>query len=140
MKHTPHSGGFTLVEAMTTIFVASIFLVTIYNVYILSVASSDDVRRFSVANDLAYANLRKYANNQTNGGYSCPADGTSTVTVLNSDTTISGIPGAVKQNVTIQPIANCVAYSFVPALVTSTITYGPDNEKVAHAVYIENIE
>ncbi len=141
MNHT-NQQGFTLVELLATIVIAAIFLVSAYQlvhtVSLFSITSSQQ----TIADELAYANLRQYANGSSPTWFTCipasPVTNPSTFDTLeNIITDVDDLPSPVVQVVRANAPYGCSgSASGLPIYVESYVTYGPTARKVTHATYV----
>ena len=67
MTHRSTQQGFTAVELLITLFVAVAFIATAYQLYSAIVRDSGDARFRAKASNIAYAELRKKADDTTSG-------------------------------------------------------------------------
>jgi len=160
MKTISRQFGFTLVELIVTIVITGIFIgaITQSSASVLNLAIR--AHRFEMASNLAYNNMRIYANGQkaTDFGFNCNGDvGTdvapfndaaihsdATGTVLINTTSagsINDLPGPVVQSVTAVAPYGCgntvINTSIGPVVrILSTVTYGTPAQKVVHATYV----
>lgn len=159
MKHCNRQSGFTIVELIVTIVVAGMFIAIIsqMNSFVVKVATSSN--RFALASNLAYSNLRIYANGQPASafGFVCNGDDTSDTESVtpyndgfkhsdaagtplidtNSTTAIYNLPPPVIQKVTaVAPYGCGNTVKAMPVRIVSTVTYGNPARKVVHATYV----
>ncbi len=165
MKSSSGKSGFTIVELIVTIVVAGIFITIISNMsgYVVNTATS--AHRTEAASNLAYNNLRIYAN----GGspiewFTCNGDDTSDSNAsfpftdgkrypttagqvlinTTSTTSVNKLPPPVIQKVTaVAPygcgnnvVSGATAPSTMPVRVVSTVTYGSPARSIVHATYV----
>ena len=129
--------GFTIIESLITILVAAIFIITIYALYNSVIVLSVEGARHVTASNLAYTNLRKYANGTKPTMFVCQkTGGGKEENKFPQDTPYTDLPEPVTQLVTITDPYDCIANADLPMLVTSTVTYGPTKRSVTHATYI----
>ena len=124
--------GFTVVELLTSIIVAALFVGIFYQLFIVLVGVNANARNMSQASSLAYSNMRRYPT-KASTGQTCS---TSTVSLINTTGTDSNYPelGPVTESVTTSFPYGCTAMYDVIKLV-STVRYGA-NSKVSHATYV----
>lgn len=153
MTTNTRQSGFTIVELIVTIVVAGLFIGVIsqMNGFVVSMATSS--HRFELASNLAYNNLRIYANGQRPTWFDCVGDesGESTppytdgkshsdaagINILNSSADVAGLPSPVSQTVNVLAPYGCgTSASGMPIRVVSTVTYGNPAKKVVHATYV----
>lgn len=153
MKTTSHQSGFTIVELIVTIVVAGMFIGVIsqMNGFVVNMATSS--HRFELASNLAYNNLRIYANGQKPTWFNCVGDESSETTppytdgkshsdaaginILSSGADVAGLPSPVSQTVNVLAPYGCgTSASGMPIRVVSTVTYGNPAKKVVHATYV----
>lgn len=142
MTHTQHfnAHGFTLVEVVITIFVASIFIIGISQLFTSQSQVTSSLISANNADLLAYNNLRIYAYGKAPTWFQCVYSGGSpqAMTLLTSSSPVSGIPSPVTQSVVATAPYGCgggSSGSGYPISVVSTVTYGPSATKVVHATY-----
>lgn len=163
MKQRLPQHGFTLVELIVTLVVAGIFIGIIAQMNASVVNITMSAHRFDLASNLAYNNLRIYANGQSaTKWFECNGDvatDTATATKPFSDgvkypeadgmllinttstTSIYDLPPPVIQKVTAFAPYGCGASDttgLMPVRVVSTVTYGSPARKVVHATYVNN--
>lgn len=158
MKKTSNEAGYTLVELIITILIAAMFISIIsqMNSFVINIATS--AHRTEMASNLAYNNLRIYANGQPPLWFECNGDDTTdTATTANpyndgakhpdatgtllinstSTTSIYDLPPPVIQKVAaVAPYGCGNTISGMPVRIVSTVTYGSPAKKVIHATYI----
>ena len=128
--------GFTLIELIISITVASLMLVGIFGALSSIWDISYGAAHRTAASNLAYANLRNYANGSAPTWFSCnPSNETATVTLLNKTGDVNKIPGNVEQTVTADAPYGCTGdNNGMPIRVVSTVTTSKGLE-VSHATY-----
>jgi prepilin-type N-terminal cleavage/methylation domain-containing protein len=153
MRHLKQQSGFTIVELIVTIVVAGMFITVIsqMNGFVVNMATSS--HRFELASNLAYNNLRIYANDQKPTWFNCIGDEAAETTapftdgkshtdatgknVLSLTTDVTGLPSPVTQTVNVLAPYGCgTSASGMPIRVVSTVTYGNPARKVVHATYV----
>lgn len=138
--NSSQTGGFTLVEVLITIVIASFFIITFSQLHIVQSRLGSIMSGFDTADMLAYNNLRTYAYGKAPSWFVCTyASGSPTpMTLLTSTSPVSGIPSPVTQTVVATAPYGCGGSSSgigYPIKVTSTVTYGSDAKVVVHATY-----
>lgn len=129
-------GGFTIVEVIVVIVLASIIFLymstSLTNIFSISEASSQRL----TASNLAYGNLRLFADNRAPLWFSCnTSDQTATITLLDTTEPVDRLPGDVAQTVTARAPYGCDASNKgYPLLVTSTVTL-INGIEASHATY-----
>ena len=153
MKNYSRQNGFTIVELIVTIVVAGIFIGIISQMNGFVVNTATNSRRFETASNLAYNNLRIYANGQKATWFDCIGDEASEKTapftdgkskpdatgkdILHLTSSASGLPDPVIQTVNVLAPYGCgLSASGMPIRVVSTVTYGSPAKKVVHATYV----
>ena len=144
-----YSKGFTVIEALITVIVASFFLLAITVLYTAVTRASATTRNRSDASDIAYAELRQYVYSGAKppSGFTCNAsnDLTSNVNAagspLTGNVTVPPSKTTLPQPVTYSVVAlfpyGCsVAAAGAPLLIRSTVTYGASNLTITHAEYV----
>lgn len=158
MKASTRHAGFTVVELIVTIVVAGMFIsiVSSMNGFVVNTATS--AHRFEMASNLAYNNLRIYANGQkaSDFGFLCNGDDASDTGTFNdgagvkatqatgtllinttSSTSINDLPPPVIQTVNaLAPYGCGNTIKGMPIRIVSTVTYGSPAKKVVHATYV----
>lgn len=134
-SHRHSTEGFTLIELVVAILLATIFLGSILSLSMTVTQLSISGSQRNVADLQAYANLREFANGAPATWYtSCPGTPPFTQTLLNTNDPVEKLPPNVTQRVVATAPYGCAAPNYV-IKVTSTVTYGPQNRSVTHAVY-----
>lgn len=141
IKTATDQKGFTLIETVITLVVASIFVIIILNLFMYISSVNSATRAYYNADLLAYNNLRKYANTQSPTWFNCERDSWSskprTITLINKTGNVSGIPSPVEELVVAEAPYGCGTEdtSVKPIKITSTVTYGNLRKKISHATY-----
>lgn len=153
-NNVSHQSGFTTIELIVTVLVTASFIASISQMVSFVGSVALDAHRQEVASNLAYNNMRLYANGQQPNWFSCIGDEVSETTApftdgvthptaegqdklyLTSD--VSDLPSPVVQKVTVFAPYGCGASvtSAMPIRIVSTVTYGPQVKKVVHATYV----
>ena len=151
--------GFTAIELLVTIIVATIFTVVIYSLFTDINTSSAAARNRATASDIAYANLRKYASaglspdawspkfqcnnssgsSNTNDVIQNPNATGTTLTSGSLDAAVVDLPTPVTYSVRALAIFGCRAVDGndrKPIRVESIVTFGPNNTVVKHATLV----
>lgn len=153
MKQNYEQSGFTIVELIVTIVVAGMFIAVIsqMNGFVVSMATTS--HRFELASNLAYNNLRIYANGGKPTWFDCIGDEASETSapftdgkthtdatgkdIYTSSAAVTGLPSPVTQTVNVLAPYGCgTSASGMPIRVVSTVTYGSPARKVVHATYV----
>jgi Tfp pilus assembly protein PilV len=120
--------GFSAVELLITLFIATAFIATGYQLYSVIIKDGGTARTRTVATNIAYDNLRRYASQATNP---CTLVTPSPTPTIPAD---SGLP-----NASITVTFSCPYGQTDPATkVQVTVTYGTPQEEVTHALYVNN--
>lgn len=120
-----NSNGFTAVELLVTLFIAVIFLIAGYTLYVTIIRDSGGALQQSRASNLAYDYMRRYAANAT-------APCTASTPLSNAAPTASD---SNPPNARLTVVVSCPDSSRPSlSLVTVTITYGT-GEALTHAIY-----
>lgn len=140
MRRIVMHSGFTIIEAMTAVLVAAVFLAIIFQVFLIQSQLSESTVEYNNADLLAYNNLRTYAYGGAPTWFDCNySGGNPTPNVLKNTTgAVAGISGTVTQTVTATAPYGCGGESSgigYPIKVVSTVTYGKDSREVTHATY-----
>jgi type II secretory pathway pseudopilin PulG len=145
--------GFSAVEMLITIIVAAMFIISFNTLFLTITQTSAQTRYRSVANDLAYANLRQYVSADakptwfvcsTAAGSSNTNDSTVNANaqgqVLKSGTLTKAattLPEPISYSVRALAIYGCSGTNAgKPLRVESTITYGPSALVIKHGTLI----
>lgn len=136
--------GFTLIELVTSIVVGLVFIIVIYQIQMISTTLSVAQARYSKASSIAYANLRKYANDLQPKWFTCIYSGTPSapqnvsLSPNPANAPIDGLPSPTTQTIIASAPYGCggSATSGYPIRVESTVTYGSDNRSVTHVSYV----
>ncbi len=129
-NHTRHSqAGFTAVELLVTLFVASAFLVSGFQLFNVVIQSGGETRAASRADNEAYNYLRKYS---TSAVAPCVA---SAPLAANTPITITGLASPTAGVAISCPVASAPSLSKVE----STIIFGPasDRTTIKRSVYVK---
>ncbi len=118
--------GFTTVEVLVTLFIIGFFLAAGYQAYSLVVSGTHESRTQNEASNVAYAELRRLAGTV---GTTCSAS-TPTASIPSGSTLPA--PQSISAQITC-PFGTTSKIS----LVTVSLTYGPTNKKVTHAIYAQ---
>lgn len=139
-KQKASTAGFTIVEVFVTVIIATLFVITITQIYIFQTRLARSTIAYNNADLLAYNNLRTYAYGKSPSWFECEYSGGSPLpmTLISSTASVSGIPSPVTQTVTATAPYGCGGSSTsigYPIRVESTVIYGSDAKKVVHATY-----
>lgn len=132
MNHHSTAPGFTLIELIVAIMISVIFLGSILTIASTTNKLSITSTQYEIANQQAYANLREYANGALATWYTCPGTSPHTQTAFTSTAAVTKLAPPIQQQVVATAPYGCTSNI---VKVTSTITYGPENKKVTHAIY-----
>lgn len=132
--------GFTLVEVLVTIIVATLFVVTISQLTTAQSKVTSNVNAYNTADLLAYNNLRTYAYGKSPTWFDCNYTGANpdSMTLIAKTDPVAGLPAPVTQSVIATAPYGCGGGSSgigYPIKVVSTVTYGPSAKVVVHATY-----
>ena len=132
--------GFTLVEILVTILIATLFIVTIVQLSVVQSKIASNVSAYTTADLLAYDNLRTYAYGKAPTWFECEYSGGNPVaqTMVSKTDAVPGLPPPVVQSVVATAPYGCGGGSLgigYPIKVVSTVTYGSDAKVVVHATY-----
>lgn len=133
--------GFTIIEVVSSIFIISVFVVVISQLYILQTQVAGEWLQFEKAEQIAYNNLDKYARYaaaQTNSCTDYPT-ATSEKQLLSQTTQVGGLPGPVVQSVAASMPYGCnsnLLSDGFPIKIVSSVTYGPSSKKSTYATYV----
>lgn len=139
-NRTSNSSGFTLVEVLVTILIATLFIIAIVQLSVSQSKITSSVSSYSRADLLAYNNLRTYAYGKAPTWFECNYTGGNpdAVTLISSTDPVDGLPSPVTQSVVATAPYGCGGGSSgigYPIKVVSTVTYGPSAKVVVHATY-----
>ena len=137
------SAGFTTIELLVTLFVATAFIGAFAQVFTVIDRGATETRWQSAASNLAYSSLRKYTaqpagfvcDNTTNLAVNASAAGqtVSSTTYTASDV---GLPGT-QATVEVKAYAPSGCGTSMPTKLVATTTYGTTPvRKVTHATYV----
>lgn len=132
--------GFTIVEVLVTLAAASLFISAIYMLQITQIKLAKSVSSYSNADQLAYNNLRVFANGKSPTWFTCNyvSGSPAAMTLKSSTDAVNGITPPVTQTVTATAPYGCGGGSSglgYPIRVISSVTYGPAGKTVVHATY-----
>lgn len=132
--------GFTLVEVIVTIIIATLFILAITQLSIAQSKVSSSLNARTTADLLAYNNLRTYAYGKAPTWFECNYSGSDPLpmTLINNTDPVDGLPSPVVQSVIATAPYGCGGGSSgigYPIRVVSTVTYGSDAKVVVHATY-----
>ncbi|HTK39923.1 MAG TPA: prepilin-type N-terminal cleavage/methylation domain-containing protein [Patescibacteria group bacterium] len=128
--------GFSIIEVIVAVVLAGVVFIGLFSSLTSIFAISEGSTQRSTASNLAYANLRTYANGANPSWFSCTvSDETASVTLLSKTVNVSGLPGTVTETVIADAPYGCngAAKGF-PIRVQSSIVVG-NGIKVSHATY-----
>jgi prepilin-type N-terminal cleavage/methylation domain-containing protein len=135
--------GFTVVELLVTIIVASLFIAVFYNLFLILVGVNSSSRNVSQASDLAYSNMRRYPT-AASTGLNCAtttAQPNGVSYLMGSATPTAAVDsdypelGSITETVAASYPYGCAAVYDVVKLV-SVVTYGSNSTKVSYATYV----
>ncbi len=119
--------GFSAVELLITLFIATAFIGTAYQLYSIIIKDGGEARQQAKASNIAYDNLRRYAPQATN-----PCS-------VFTPTPTPTIPTGSLSSATITVAASCPYGASVSVTkVQVTVTYGNPQKEVVHALYVTN--
>lgn len=124
--------GFTVVELLTSIIVAALFVGVFYQLFVVLITVNASARNMAQASSLAYSNMRRYPT-AASTSLTCSTNSTSLLNTTGSETSYPDL-GSVTETVTASYPYGCTAIYDVVKLV-STVRYGT-NSKVSHATYV----
>lgn len=149
------SSGFTIVELLIAIIIGTIFIISTSMTIGFLTTSAVTGSRQEIASNLAYNNLRLYANGQKPLWFECIGDDASETTppysdgkskptatgqvLLNQTSAIAlnSLPGPVTQKViAIAPYGCGDSASGMPIRIQSEVSYGNPTRKAVHATYV----
>lgn len=156
MTHEPTTTqGFTVVELIVVIVLSAGFILSISQLITFVNLRAADATNFGIASNLAYNNLRRYANGTKPLWFDCIGDTVSETTppfsdgkakpnatgqvLLNQTSTvrIEQLPPPVVQKVfAIAPYGCGETIKGMPIRVQSEVTYGSPGRTVVHATFV----
>ncbi len=131
--------GFTLIEILTTIVVALIFLLSAFQLTGSIQQLAITGNQTNVADLLAYSNMRQYANSQSpNEWFNCDAYVPGTpVVLINKSGSSPNLPNPVVQHVEVTAPYGCSGASAgLPLRIESYVQYGTGTKRITHATYV----
>jgi type II secretory pathway pseudopilin PulG len=156
-KLSSRQAGFTTVEVLTTIIVATIFILALYLLFTTITSSSAADRNRANASDIAYGYLRQYAaadSTPTTWPHAFVCDATvgagntndltqnssATGQILDSGsvtTGLNGLPTPVNYQITALAIYGCSGNNAKkPVRVEAKVTYGPNSRVIKHSTLV----
>ncbi len=128
--------GFTLVEVLVTVVFAAVVFIGLFSSLASIFAISEGSSQRTTASNLAYANLRLFADGNAPTWFSCnTSNETAPATLLDKTETIDGLPGDAHQIVTATAVYGCDGTSQgYPVKVESSVQL-TNGRKVTHATY-----
>lgn len=131
------SEGFTIVEVLVAVIISVLLIIGIYSAVSGSLRISVGNTQRNSASNLAYANLRNFANGRDATWWPAGACTTgSTVQLMNSTVSVPNIPSPVTQTVTASVPYGCNSPTNIAVYkLESVVTYGPKNIEVRHATF-----
>ena len=126
--------GFTIVELLTTIIIATLFVGIFYQLYVVLVTVNANARNVSQASNIAYSNMRRYPTTASTG-LTCSTSSTNLISTSNVTNTTYPELGPISETVTASFPYGCTAIYDVIKLV-STVTYGSSGYKVSYATFV----
>lgn len=141
-KNSTAQTGFTTVELLVTILVATSFIVGFYQLYALSQKLSGSARQNSVASAVAFSNLRKFHSIDYPTWFVCNSSSEVTAEnptppgqiLLTETRTDLDLPAPVTAEVLAFAPYGCGESK--PVKVMSVLRYGPSAKEVMHATFI----
>jgi type II secretory pathway pseudopilin PulG len=131
--------GFTIVEVIVALVISTLLIIGIYSAVSSTLKISVGSSQRTTASNVAYANLREYANGRSVNWWTVPSGtctATSTQQVFTSTAAIVGLPSPTTQTVTASVPYGCPAANATTVYrLESTVTYGSNNMKVTHAIF-----
>ena len=124
--HSHQQSGFSAVELLVALFVATVFLAAGHQLYITIVNDSGEARQRAQASNIAYNTLRRYADS---------APGACTASTPVNNVAVDPVPEGLAN------VRHTVTYSCPQASMSNitkvqvTVTYGADSKEVVHAMY-----
>lgn len=123
-----YQSGFSAVELLITLFIASAFIATGYQLYSVVIQNGESARAKAKASNIAYDNLRRYSPQATNP-----------CTTATPSPTPSIPSGSNLANASISVAISCpLGTSAGISKVTATVTYGNPQESVVHVLFVND--
>jgi len=141
--------GFTTLEILVTIIIASMFIITFFEMFTDIVKSNGTITRHVIADDFAYSKLKKYtaSSNNPNIWFVCTTNSDALVNPNANGLVIesgdvpgneASLPRPAKYEIRAKATYGCQGVnSGKPVLLTIEVTYGEYHEKVYHSVMAE---
>lgn len=128
--------GFTLIEVIVSVVIAAIVFVGLFSSLASIFSITEGSSQRTVANNLAYANMRLYADGTLPTWFSCnTSNQTETITLMDKSEAVSGLPGDVVQTVTASAVYGCDGSSQAfPIRIESNVSV-INGIEVSHATY-----
>lgn len=146
MKKQLAQTGFTTIEVIVVILVAASFIASISQMISYVSNTAQDAHREEVARNLAYNNMRIYANGQPAIWFICSAasngvqspNGTGHILInTTSFSPVNGLPAPVRQKVTAFAPYGCGDDGAgMPVRILSEVSYGNPAQEAVHATYV----
>lgn len=120
--------GFSAVELLITLFIATAFIATGYQLYSVIIKDGGTARTRTIATNIAYDNLRRYASQATDP-----------CTIVNPSPAPSIPANSGLSDASIEVTFSCpYGQTSLTTRVQVTVTYGTTQEEVTHALYVSN--
>lgn len=127
-SHHNSQSGFSAVELLITLFIAAAFVATGYQLYSVIIQDGEGARQQAKASNIAYDNLRRYSPQATSP---CSAVTPSPTPTIPSG---SNLPSA-----SISVVISCpYGTSTGVTKVTATVTYGNPQQRIVHALFVND--
>lgn len=138
--------GFTTIEVIVVILVAASLIASISQMISYVGTTAQDAHLQEVARNLAYNNMRIYANGRQPLWFSCnsatngvqnPNGSGQNLINTTSNSSVNGLPAPVRQKVTAFAPYGCGSDgSGMPVRVISEVSYGNPAKEAVHATYV----
>ena len=127
------SAGFSAIELLVTLFVASALVLAFYQLFIVIEEGNANAKNSAIASDLASSNLSKYP--AIPAGRTC-SNTTSYELINTTEAKKMGLTGSVTEKVTISFPYGCTNEDV--AKIESSVTYGPNSARktAVQATYV----
>lgn len=131
---TLRQSGFSAVELLITIFIATAFIGAGYQLYIAIMRDGSDARNQSTASNIAYEYIRQYSPLATSPCTTITPDPAPTIPTGSPSYTALGAASVTATITCPYPAPSSTT------LITVTVTYGPSSnqKQVQHALYVAN--
>lgn len=140
MTEQTEQSGFSAVELMISLFIAVAFIASGYQLYSVIVKDGATARYRAQASNIAYTNLRKYANQPSGNcttGYTITPTPTLTANEIKSLPQLDSLTTGGNPRPAELSVATSCPYGTSSSIwrITVTIKYGSPQKEVSHAIF-----